>query len=414
MNDLDPASSPARPAPAPPFAKRTTRLRSSAIRDLLKLTASSDILSLAGGLPAPDSFPVAELRREADRLLGEFGARSVQYSTTDGVVELRSWIADHAAAATGRSIDAAQVLVTHGSQQGLDLIAKVMLDPGDVVVVEAPSYLGAIQALELFEPTFVSITGDRHGLDTRELADRLAGGLRPKLVYVVANFHNPTGATLADERRRELAELADRYGFLVVEDDPYGAIRFAGSPIPPVLAHSERVVHLSTFSKIVAPGFRVGWAIGPPEVMAMLARAKQAADLHTSTFAQLLLANVVDRPGWLEEQQRRIVPIYRDRCVALCDAIDAVLGEQVAYHRPDGGMFVWLAFAGGALGEGGAPALLSAALEHGMAFVPGTAFEAGDTVGRFHHHARLSYATCTPAQLVDAVDRLAAALAEIG
>ena len=280
------------------FATRTAGLRSSAIRDLLKVTEMSDMLSLAGGLPTPDSFPLADLRREADRLLSEYGPRVVQYSATDGVVELRQWIADQYTSEFARPVAVeGEIIVTHGSQQALDLLAKVLIDPGDVVVSESPAYLGAVQALELFQPRFEVIPGDEHGMQVELLAERLAAGLRPRMVYVVPNFHNPSGATMSLARRRHLADLADQHDLLIVEGDPYGAIRFAGEPLPPIASFTDRVVYLSTFSKIVAPGFRVGWMIGPPEVMSWVARAKQAADLHTSSFAQFLLANVVQQPG---------------------------------------------------------------------------------------------------------------------
>lgn len=389
------------------FANRTKGLRSSAIRDLLKVTEMSDMLSLAGGLPTPDSFPLPDLRREADRLLGEFGPRVVQYSATDGVVDLRQWIAEHYTAELGRPIAVdGQIVVTHGSQQALDLVAKVLIDPGDVIVSESPAYLGAVQALELFEPRFEVVPGDEHGMKVELLAERLAAGLRPKLVYVVPNFHNPSGATMSLERRRLLASLADQYGFLILEDDPYGAIRFAGEPLPAVASFTERCVHLSTFSKIVAPGFRVGWMIGPPEVMGWVVRAKQAADLHTATFAQLLLANVVSRPGWLAEQKTRIVPMYRERCIALADAIEASIGPRIRFHRPEGGMFLWTEFTDVA----DTKRLLAAAVERGVAFVPGNAFtidQAPDSKARF------SYSTLTPDLLRQAVRRLALALDDI-
>lgn len=387
------------------FANRTKGLRSSAIRDLLKLTEMSHMLSLAGGLPTPDSFPLDDLRREADRLLGEYGPRVVQYSATDGVVELRQWIADHYSIELGRPVAVdGQIVVTHGSQQALDLLAKVLVDPGDVVVSESPAYLGAVQAFELFEPRFEVIPGDEHGMQVDVLADKLAAGLRPKLIYVVPNFHNPSGATMSLARRRQLAALADQYDLLVVEDDPYGAIRFNGDPLPPVASFTERVVYLSTFSKIVAPGFRVGWMIGPPEVMSWVARAKQAADLHTSSFAQLLLANVVSKPGWLDEQKARIVPMYRDRCAALADALDAELGEHITFHRPDGGMFLWTRFEGIA----DTTVLLRNAVEEGVAFVPGNAFTIDQ---RPDSNARFSYSTLAPPQLGEAVHRLARAVA---
>ncbi len=386
------------------FATRTKGLRSSAIRDLLKVTEMPNMLSLAGGLPTPDSFPLPDLRREADRLLGEYGPRVVQYSATDGVVELRRWIADTATASFGRPVAVdGEIVVTHGSQQALDLLAKVLVDPGDVVVSESPAYLGAVQALELFEPRFEVIPGDEHGMQVEMLAERLAAGLRPKLVYVVPNFHNPSGATMSLERRRQLAALADQYELLVVEDDPYGSIRFAGTPVPPVASFTTRVVHLSTFSKIVAPGFRVGWMIGPPEVMAMVARAKQAADLHTATFPQLLLANIVQQDGWLDAQKARIVPMYRDRCHALADALESRIGDRIRFHRPEGGMFLWTEFHDVADTKD----LLAHAVDEGVAFVPGNAFtidQAPDS------KARLSYSTLAPAQLDEAVARLRRAL----
>lgn len=386
------------------FAGRTRGLRSSAIRDLLKVTEMRGMLSMAGGLPTPDSFPLPDLRREADRLLGEFGPRVVQYSATDGVIELRQWIAEQSASELGRPVAVeGQIVVTHGSQQALDLLAKILIDPGDVVVSESPAYLGAVQSLELFEPRFEVIPGDEHGMRVELLAERLAAGLKPKLVYVVPNFHNPSGATLSLERRQLLAALADQYGLLIIEDDPYGALRFVGEHLPPVARFTERAVYLSTFSKIVAPGFRVGWMVGPPEVMAMAARAKQAADLHTSTFAQLLLANLVSQPGWLDQQKTRILPMYASRCAALADACAEAFGERIQFHRPDGGMFLWTTFPEVA----DTNALLQRALTNGVAFVPGSAFtidQAPDS------KARLSYSTLDPDQLREAVHRLSISL----
>jgi 2-aminoadipate transaminase len=395
--------------PLPPFARRTDRLRASSIRELLKLTERGDVLSLAGGLPAPESFPLPDLRREADRLLGEFGPKVVQYSTTDGVAPLRAWIAEITSDATGRAVDAdRQILVTHGSQQGLDLIGKVFVDEGDVIAVEDPSYLGMLQALDIYGPRFEAIPSDENGMRTDVLSGRLAEGLRPKLVYVVANFHNPTGATLALERRQELAALADQYGFLIIEDDPYGSIRFAGEPVAPIASFTDRVISLATFSKIVAPGFRVGWCIAPADVMTMLTKAKQASDLHTSTFAQYLLVHLVAQPGWLHEHLAAVVPIYRERAVALADALDAEFGPRISFHRPDGGMFLWATF----------PELvdvdpfLPAAVARGVAFVPGSAFAAMDKA--ITNTARFSYATITPDQLRVAASRLASAYQSLG
>jgi 2-aminoadipate transaminase len=398
------AQTSARPPVDSLFAQRTTRLRSSAIRDLLKLTEQRDVLSLAGGLPTPESFPMAELRREADRLLGEFGPSAVQYSATDGVIELRRWIAEWATESFGRPIPVeGEILVTHGSQQALDLLAKVLLNPGDTVVMQTPAYLGAIQSMELFEPKFEAVPGDADGLDTEIFEARLVAGLRPKLVYVVANFHNPSGATLSLARRQHLVRLADQYGFIIVEDDPYGAIRFSGEHVAPIASMSDRVVHLSTFSKIVAPGFRVGWMVGPPALIAMCAKAKQAADLHTQTFGQQLLASVISQPGWLAAQKTRIVPMYRDRCNALANALQTQLGDRIEFARPEGGMFLW-----STVGEiTNANEFLAHAVTHGVAFVPGSAFTIDQAPS---NTVRFSYSTLTPTQLGSAVERLTAAL----
>ncbi len=390
------------------FADRTTRLRSSAIRDLLKITQNSEILSMAGGLPSPESFPTERLRRESDRLLGEFGATVLQYSSTDGLLDLRRWIAAQSTVEFRRNVaEEGEIVVTHGSQQALDLLAKILINPGDVVVSESPAYLGAIQAMELFEPNFHPIEGDEHGMNVEILEHALRGGLRPKFVYVVPNFHNPSGATMSLPRRQLLASLADEFDFLIVEDDPYGAIRFDGEPVAPIASFTSNVVYLSTFSKIVAPGFRIGWMVGPPAVMAMVVKAKQAADLHTSTFAQQLLANVVSEPGWIEEQKKRIVPIYRDRCDALTSALTDLFGDRIVFHRPNGGMFLWTTI----VELPDTNSLLEAAVKHGVAFVPGGAFSID---GKPTNTARFSYATLTPSQLQEAARRLLAALNSLG
>lgn len=388
--------------PLPAFARRTERLRSSTIRELLKLTEQGNILSLAGGLPSPESFPMADLRREADRLLGEFGPHVLQYSSTDGVPILRDWIAVETSSECGQAVDAAtQILVTHGSQQGLDLVGKVLLDEGDIVVVEDPAYLGLLQAFDLYGPTFVAVPSDEHGMCTDVLETKFLSGLRPKLVYVVPNFHNPTGATLSLDRRQHLAVLADAYGFVILEDDPYGSIRFRGNELAPIAAFSDRVISLATFSKMVAPGFRVGWCVGPPAIISMLNRAKQATDLHTSTFAQYLLANLVSQPGWLAEHRARIVPNYRERCDALSEGLEAVFGDRISFHRPEGGMFVWASFPELPDTDGFA----SRSLDHGVAFIPGQAFAVDQ---RPKPTARFSFATLTISDLAEATNRLAA------
>ena len=388
------------------FAQRTAGLRSSAIRDLLKLTEMSHMLSLAGGLPTPDSFPLPDLRREADRLLGEYGPRVVQYSATDGVVELRQWIADEYTDVLGRPVAVeGEIVVTHGSQQALDLLAKVLVDPGDIVVSESPAYLGAVQAIELFQPRFEVIPGDEHGMQVELLAERLEAGLRPKFVYVVPNFHNPSGATMSLERRQLLAALADRYELLIIEDDPYGAIRFHGDPLPPVASFTNRVVYLSTFSKIVAPGFRVGWMIGPPEVIG-LGGSCQTGRRPAHVELRPAAAGQRGRPGGMarrpEGADRADVPRSLHRTVGRARRRHSA--TRSAFHRPDGGMFLWSTFPGIA----DTTELLRRAVDEGVAFVPGNAFTIDQVPDS---KARFSYSTLSPAQLGEAADRLARAVA---
>jgi 2-aminoadipate transaminase len=375
--------------------RRAREATSSAIRDLLRVAARPDLLSLAGGLPAAELFPVDELRAVALELLSAApGARAVlQYGPTEGSDDLRAQL--------GATYDVpdSQVLVTTGSQQALDLLARTLVDPGDVVVVESPAYLGALQAWRGAGAQLVAIRGDAHGMDVDELAARLARGLRPKLCSVVPNFSNPSGATLAPERRRALARLADRYGFVVVEDDPYRELRFHGEPLPPVRSFGARVVTLGSASKTLAPGLRVGWAVLPPALVGPFVKQKQAADLHTSTLAQAIVASALRAP-WYAGQLARLRDEYGRRARALGDALVARPGTFVPPDRPAGGMFVWVALRDRGADTSG---LLAQSIAHGVAYVPGAAF---DPAGAPSHRMRLSFATLPPAELEAAVARL--------
>ena len=333
------------------------------------------MISLAGGLPAPDSFPVDELREVTDRLLRERPDALLQYSTTEGAPELRAWVAEQAAADRCRAVEPEQVLVTHGSQQALDLVAKVFVDPGVTVAIDEPGYVGAIQALSVFEPRFLPVPVDTDGLDVDALEGMLAAGERPRLVYTVVNFQNPTGATLALDRRRRLAELAERYGFLVVEDDPYHALRFAGEHLPSTAAWTDNIVTLGTFSKLVVPGLRVGYVVAPLWLREGLAKVKQGADLHTSSWGQVLLAELVRRAGLARPRTSR--SWWRSTAPAPVrwpTPWSATSASASPSSRPDGGMFLWGRLAGGV----DARPLLAAALERDVAFVPGDAFYTGE------------------------------------
>jgi 2-aminoadipate transaminase len=380
------------------LAAAPRRIRSSAIRDLLAITERPDVLSLAGGLPAPDAFPVDEIAAATTEVLAEDGAGALQYAATAGFAPLRRWVADGYADGT----DPDHVVITHGAQQALELVARALVDPGDVVALADPGYVGAIQALRLEGADLLGVPSDAEGLRVDVLADHLTAGVRPAVVYVVAQLDNPTGATLSLERRRALAELADRYGFVIVDDDPYGALRWApGVPVP-LRSLSDRVVTLGTTSKVLCPGLRVGWAAGPPELAQALTLLKQAVDLQTATLTQRIAHRVLDRPGFLPPRLAHLRATYEGRCTALLGALDRHLGGRLVCDRPDGGMFVW-----GRLPGVDTAALLAPAVDAGMAFVPGTAFAVD---GRPTDALRLSFATLPEPDLDEAVARLARAL----
>lgn len=390
-----------RSSPAHPLlARRAAGVRSSAIRDLLALTASPDVLSLAGGLPAFETLPADDVAAAvAETLATERSA--LQYGQTEGEGPLRAWIAAHE---LGDATATDRVLVTHGSQQALRLLVEAMIEPGDVVVVERPSYLGMLQALATSGAEVVDVPCDADGLDVDELGALLAAGLRPKLCYLAPTFQNPSGSVLPDERRSAVGDLAARYGFVVVDDDPYRALGFEAVPsrlrdhVPDDLA-----VTLGSFSKTLAPGLRVGWVHGPAWLTTVLTRLKQAADLHTNSLGQRVVTSLVARDGWLDDAVAQRRALYGRRAAAAADALATHLPD-LAVPTPRGGMFLWLD-----LGID-TDALLAAALEHGVAFVPGSAF---DHRLRSSTHGRLCYATLDGPDLGEAARRLAAARASI-
>lgn len=375
--------------------------RSSVIREILALTEGSAVLSLAGGMPSPETFPLAELAEAATRAVRDHGRVSLQYGRTEGLSPLRERLAAGHAARTGRPCGVDEVLVTAGSQQALDLLGRAFLDPGDEVAVETPGYLGAVQALGGASPRWLPVPVDPDGLRTDVLEDALRGGSRPKLVYTVADFQNPTGAVLHPDRRHHLADLAERWGFLVVEDDPYGRLRFGEPEHPPVASRTGNVVSLGTVSKTVAPGLRVGWVVAPGEVTAVLTRLKQSVDLHTSTLSQQIVLDLLGRPGWLDERATQLSAFYGERAGTLHAALAAsVPAAEVVPAR--GGLFLWAR-----LPRTDTTALLERAVANGVAFVPGAAFtiDAGpsDTL-------RLSFAMLDDAGLREAARRLGASL----
>lgn len=396
----------------PRLAARTAGMRSSKLRELIGSTTSGSVLSLAGGLPPPEAFPAAALAQASQRLFADADPGLLQYTPTEGDPRLRALIAADARTRLTLAEPEGRVLVTTGSQQALDLVGKVLLDPGDVVVVEAPAYVGALRAFAAYEPRVVGIPVDDEGLDVDRLAEALDGGLRPKLCYTVPNFSNPSGTTMSLPRRRRLAELASRYGFLVVEDDPYGELRFTGADLPPVASLGEPVLYLGSYSKTIAPGLRVGYAIAPPGLVRTLAVAKQATDLNSASLSQRLVAALLELPGWRDEHVARLRDLYHERATALVTSLGRHLGDRVHAPMPSGGMFVWATVT-----DVDALALARAAMARGVAVVPGNEFSADDADGPaggpFPHALRLSFSMLDPAGLAEAVERLALAVGDL-
>lgn len=386
------------PAPPSPFpvapSRKVGRITSSAIRELLALGERPGVISLAGGLPSAPHFPVEETLMAVDDLLRR-GPGALQYSPTEGLPAFREWIAAH------HGVGPEQVIVTHGSQQALDLIARATLDEGDPVALADPGYVGAIQAMRLGGGVLVALPTDHDGLGVEALEDRLGAGLRPRLVYVVPNFHNPTGATLSARRARRLAHLADHFGFLIVEDDPYADIRFSGQAPPPLATLTDRVVSIRTISKVLFPGLRVGWMVAPASLAPSLALVKQAVDLHTSTLAQSLALDLLTRPGFLTGHVGILRAHYEGQARVLAGALTASFGADLEITPADGGLFLWARLRRPRIDTA---TLLPTAIDHGVAYVPGSAFS---VVAPHRTSLRLSYATVAPEDLVEGARRLA-------
>lgn len=376
------------------------RAGSSAIRDLLEITERPGIVSLAGGLPNPATFPTDAIARASAAALAEDPLATLQYGPTEGLRPLRRWIAERCG--LGATTDAEeQVLVTSGSQQALELLTRALVDPGGVVALADPAYVGALQAFRAAGVDLTAIPADGDGLCVDVLADRLAAGERPTLVYVVANFDNPSGTTLAAERRIALADLADRYGFWIVDDDPYGELRWNGDAPPALRTLTDRAITLGSTSKVLAPGLRVGWAVAPIEVRRAMTILKQSADLHTSAFTQQVVHRTLAEPGFLDDHLATLRTTYQHQAQHLVGALRSTMGDRLVVAEPDGGMFLWVELLDPDIDTA---TLLSAAVDQGVAFVPGAAFG----VERLHPtRMRLSYATADVAGLDLAVARLA-------
>jgi 2-aminoadipate transaminase len=394
------------------YAHRMQKMGSSVIRELLKLTEQPDIISFGGGLPAPEVFPVKEFKEACNTVLDQYGAQALQYGMTEGYTPLREMIARH----TGRygiKVNANNIQITSGSQQALDFIGRLFLNRGDYIVCESPTYLGALQAWNAYGAQYISVPSDENGMIVDELESALRIG--PKFIYVLPNFQNPSGSTLSLERRHKLVELADRYGVPIIEDDPYGQLRYEGEHLPSVAlldsqyrrdngSYTGNVIYLSTFSKLLAPGIRLAWVIAPEQVIRKIVMTKQAADLHTATFNQIV-AYEVAKGGFLDEHVKVIRATYKERRDVMLETMDEIFPREVRWTHPQGGMFLW-----GMMPDWmDAAEVLKKAIDKKVAFVPGGAFHPN---GGGQNTMRINFSYCNPDTIREGITRLGLLLRE--
>ncbi len=377
------------------FSQRAEQLQSSAIREILKITMRPEIISFAGGLPSPLTFPVERMREAYDTVLTRAGKVALQYGPSDGYAPLREWIADSLSTSDCRIVPE-QVLMLSGSQQGLDLLGKVLVDEGSKVLVETPSYLGALQAFSVYRPEFVSVATDDDGL-VPEALDAVGQGAR--LLYSLPNFQNPTGRSMTLDRRVALVEACARLRVPLIEDDPYGALSYNGEPLPKLLnMNPAGVVYMGSFSKVLTPGIRLGYAVAPVPLARKMEQAKQATDLHTAQLTQMVVHEVV-KDGFLTEHIPTIRKLYAAQCHAMLDALQEFFPSGASWTRPQGGMFIWVTLPQ----HINSMELLEAAVAQNVAFVPGAPFYANTPAP---NTLRLSFVTVPPEQIRVGVEKL--------
>lgn len=379
-----------------PFSRRANALTSSAIREILKVTEQPDMISFAGGLPSAATFPVEAMQAATQKVLAEQAESALQYGPSEGFGKLREWVAT-TYSRDGAEVRPSQVLLTTGSQQALDLIAKALIDPGSRILVETPTYLGALQAFSLFEPQYVSVASDEQGILPEALTAEVIAGAR--FLYALPNFQNPTGRRLPLSRREALAAIALEHGLPIIEDDPYGDLDYQGERLTSLRSLApQQVIHLGSFSKVLAPGLRLGYVIADEALIAKLVQIKQAADLHTPSFTQQVVYEIVSQ-GFLAEHIPEIRALYAERCHAMLAALAQYMPQGVQWNRPEGGMFIWVT-----LPESlDSIELLTEAIRERVAFVPGAPFYA---TAPQSHTLRLSFVTVEPVRIDEGIRRL--------
>lgn len=389
------------------FAARIASVRPSAIREILKVTQRKEVISFAGGLPAPELFPTEAIGELTTSLLAKFGSSALQYSVTEGVPALRSWVAERMNTVWGIPAVSDDVLITGGSQQALDLIAKAYIDPGDVIALEAPSYLGAIQAFDVYQARYLTIATDGDGLIPDELERALRDApVKPKFLYLIPNFQNPSGVTLAAERRERIVRICEAFDIPIFEDDPYGELRFSGSAQRPLASFASRapIFYAGTGSKVMAPGLRVAWlVIRNEEIRSHIVPLKQACDLHTGTLAQYIFHAFVSSGNAFDVHIKSICDLYGARQRALATALVEAFGERIHFTIPQGGMFLWATLDG----VDNTKRLFELASKRDVVFVPGEYFYATE---KRTDGMRLSFSNTDEAAIAEGVRRFSAAV----
>jgi len=384
------------------FSQRATQLTSSAIREILKITERPDVTSFAGGLPSHLGFPAEQIRAAYNRVLADSPNVALQYGPTEGYRPLREWVVNDFQE-RGTHIDIDEVLIVSGSQQALDLIGKLLIDPGSKVLVESPSYLGALQSFSLFEPVYEPVATDDGGLVPEDISEEKADGAR--FIYCLPNFQNPTGRTMNLERRQALVERCARLNVPIVEDDPYGELRYVGEPLPGLLQLGRQagatVLRMGSFSKVLSPGMRLGYLVAPREIIAKLVQIKQATDLHTATVTQMAVYETI-KDGFLKTHLPKVRELYRHQCQYMLDAMDEHFPKSAKWTRPTGGMFIWVR-----VDEkfDTTQALAQAVEQYKVAYVPGEPFYPGATAPK--NTLRLSFVTVTE-------EKIRAGIADLG
>jgi 2-aminoadipate transaminase len=380
-------------------------MQSSVIRELLKLTVQPEIISFAGGLPAPEFFPVREFQEACRYVLETNGPAALQYSPTEGHRPLKEYLAE-AMSKYGIQVEIENIILVHGSQQGLDLIGKLFIDTDACILTSRPTYLGALQAWNAYEADYCTVPMDDDGMLVDEIPALLGRGIKPRLLYVLPNFHNPAGTTLSLERRIRLAEVAREHDLVIVEDDPYGELRFEGEDITPLWRLApERTLYLSTFSKTLAPGIRLAWVVAPKPIIGRLVQAKQGADLHTGTFLQMVASDICQR-GILRQHVRNLRAAYHARRDAMVEAMEEHFPEGTAWTVPQGGLFLWVRTPD----QIHTKEFLQKAVQYKVAYVPGFAFYPGEEGGE--HSMRMNFSYCSEEVINEGIARLGRAMKE--